>query len=436
MTAIIDGDLVGTPAPSPAARPRAARLPGGQSAAADTPPAHAGGTGGVLEKSHWGFILKYFEKMPAWVQVLTYLVILAISVYNSLLPTAISGSLLQRDLQGRLSENRKIAYVAVWFEGPPLKMQLDGGGWRVPVINRAPWKAQHVSFYDADDRIVFELEPSIPSLMFAASEYALVYDEKSGKVQRAGRSGALAFLSGLIPAAQAQGVDKSADPPPSDCGELCRKIARAADVDPAELRAHVPLESLAPQQDLASFRRSLASRIAIDPHKVDWAKVRTVDDLQRFATAYSAAGNISTEIKAALATAASTPDLRLSFSDGSKQLRNARANMNVPVDETALGLLNATFSGDGTEGMLFGTRGIYYRTSWLRRDGPEVAFVSYDDLAERSLRRNGAYEVSLDRGQYFVTAKSQVSSQQLVDVLERIQAATRLHHSAALAGWR
>jgi hypothetical protein len=219
------------------------------------------------------------------------------------------------------------------------------------------------------------------------------------------------------------------------CDDFCRKVARAAEVDPATLRGQSTLATLAAQPDLGQLRNSLAHRLDVDPHGVDWHKIVTVDDLQRFALAYSAAGHIAPQVKDILAAAASSaaPDLRIRFGDGSKQLRNARASMKVPADETVLGLLNATFSGDGTEGMVFGTRGLYYRTTWLRRDGPETAFISYDELADRVLSDQQAWQVSLGRGQYFVLAKSSMRPRQLVEILERIQAATKAHHAAALA---
>ena len=387
--------------------------------------------------SQWHFLVEQFRNMPLWVRVLTYLVVLALYCYNSLLPTAMTGTLMQRDLQGKVTVNSKIAFVAAWFEDVELRVRLnEGSGWRVPIMNRGPWKTQHLNFYDKDEKYIDSVESSIPSLMFSG-DMALIYDEKTGKVlidRRRNDDGVLTALLALIPSASAQPADKPAAVAASECDDSCQTIARAANVDPASLRLNPTLTSLAAQQNLNGFRQSLAARAAVDPQKVDWDKIRTVEDFQRVATAYSAAGNISAAVKNILAKA-STRDLRLSFGDDSRQLRNARSALKVPADETVLGLLNATFTGDGEEGMLFGTRGIYYHTSWLRRDGPAVAFISYDDLAERAFEEKSSYEVSLDRGQYFVTAKSSISSRQLVGILDQIKEAANAHHSASMALW-
>lgn len=120
---------------------------------------------------------------------------------------------------------------------------------------------------------------------------------------------------------------------------------------------------------------------------------------------------------------AEVDDLRIRPPMDSKQVGRARKSMGVPVDETVLALLNATLSGDGEEGLIFGTRGIYYRTSSLRTGGPAAAFIPYDEFSARQFRADGVFNVYLDKGQYFNVSKSNIKSKQLSQILNGIKQA-------------
>jgi len=131
------------------------------------------------------------------------------------------------------------------------------------------------------------------------------------------------------------------------------------------------------------------------------------------------------EILAILGNARRSEDLRVSPPLDSAQIRKARGRMAVPPDETVLGFVSATTSRDGAEGLLFGTHGIYYHTSFAGPTrGPSVAFITYDDFAGRLFRdeQRESGLVSLDQGQYFSTRKSYVHAGEVVDLLNQIKA--------------
>lgn len=86
-----------------------------------------------------------------------------------------------------------------------------------------------------------------------------------------------------------------------------------------------------------------------------------------------------------------------------------------------LGFLDATVFGSGSEGILFGNTGIFYRTDWTVSSGPRSGFVPYEEFARRKFGKGGWFEVSFDFGQNFVTAGAGVGRSELVGILSEIQ---------------
>jgi hypothetical protein len=105
------------------------------------------------------------------------------------------------------------------------------------------------------------------------------------------------------------------------------------------------------------------------------------------------------------------------------KLTRAESSMHVPDSEKIAGLIDATIFGSADEGMIFGSSGIFYRTSWTRSDGPPDAFIPYWEFSSRKIEKTGHSEVSLDRGQYFVTAGSSVSANHLEYILNKVKEA-------------
>jgi hypothetical protein len=96
----------------------------------------------------------------------------------------------------------------------------------------------------------------------------------------------------------------------------------------------------------------------------------------------------------------------------------------VPEAEKAsvpIAFFDASLLGSGSEGMLFGKTGVYYRTDWTVSSGPRNGFIPYADFTTRQFKKSGFQQVSLDRGQNFVTAGSGVSPERLIELLSEVQ---------------
>ncbi len=114
------------------------------------------------------------------------------------------------------------------------------------------------------------------------------------------------------------------------------------------------------------------------------------------------------------------------------KLNNALRELrkSFPVNDDPKGLLNATVFGSGDDCMLFGLKGIYFRTSWARSRGPKTDYIPYQKLATMTVRPYKTSEISLGSRDVFDVAPSSISQTKLVDILNSIRALFLLPRSA------
>lgn len=106
----------------------------------------------------------------------------------------------------------------------------------------------------------------------------------------------------------------------------------------------------------------------------------------------------------------------------------AKQSMDVPnghINLQPIAFFDATLLGRGDEGILFMPDGVYYRTSWTVSRGPRAGYIPYEDFRDRTFSESSVFQVSLDRGQFFVTAGSGVGPRRLVELLNAVKGAAQ-----------
>lgn len=99
----------------------------------------------------WKIIERFFDKMPQWVQVSTFLVLLFLCVYLYLVPTFANGQLVAITESGGRVPYRG-ADMAMHVGGRNLKFKTNEiGYWSIPVVSRFPGKIR-INIYHEDQR--------------------------------------------------------------------------------------------------------------------------------------------------------------------------------------------------------------------------------------------------------------------------------------------
>ena len=105
----------------------------------------------------WNFIKEKFDKMPAWVQVLTYLILLGATVYLYLVPRFITGQIVARTDAGGYVPYRGVA-IQTHVAGHTLKFTTNEDGyWTIPIVDLKPGAVKLQVFHE-DDHSWFPIE--------------------------------------------------------------------------------------------------------------------------------------------------------------------------------------------------------------------------------------------------------------------------------------
>ena len=104
------------------------------------------------------------------------------------------------------------------------------------------------------------------------------------------------------------------------------------------------------------------------------------------------------------------------------RLETAYKELGVPdSDRNAIAFFNASFFGSGDEGMIFTSRGLYFRTSWTRRKGPQVGFIPFGEFASRTFEKTRSHAISLGESEEFVTVGSGLEPEQVAKFLNEVK---------------
>lgn len=106
-----------------------------------------------------GLLSKKFSEMPLWVQVTTYLVLLALYVYLLLCPRFINGQMVAKTGRGGFIPYRGVD-LQTSVEGRVLKFKTNESGfWSVPVVARLPGSIR-LQVYHEDEEAWHEVKLS------------------------------------------------------------------------------------------------------------------------------------------------------------------------------------------------------------------------------------------------------------------------------------
>ncbi len=104
------------------------------------------------------FFTEAFSKMPKWVRVITWFVLLIFAVYLYVTPRFINGQMVARQENGGTIEYRG-ATLRTHVEGRVLKFKTNEDGfWSVPVVSRLPYHGVHLQVYHEDAKAWYDVE--------------------------------------------------------------------------------------------------------------------------------------------------------------------------------------------------------------------------------------------------------------------------------------
>jgi tetratricopeptide (TPR) repeat protein len=106
------------------------------------------------------------------------------------------------------------------------------------------------------------------------------------------------------------------------------------------------------------------------------------------------------------------------LANATKELREK----NIVIEDEIVALLDATVTGSAEKAMLFGLKGVYYRTS-LQSRGPKTDFIPYSSLISMSFTTAKFQEVAIGPKDIFVVAGSSMTPKKLIDILNGVRAA-------------
>ena len=404
----------------------------------------------VMKGGSWpgeALLLSGFTMMPKGVRIALYVLLALVLIYTQLLlPNLITGRLVN-------DENPDVILrgsVNYWIANHRSSTEIDqsSGAWSLPMFWRLPRAVEvHVKILNSDSRKV-----SIPfSTIMLARLSADPIEIRAKRLASKGKGDGEAYdlsiaqsnntafvhevVARILPFGLASAQQSNSPSPvqpnlPIQEGVLA--VARSISMDPRLSLTDEIREKLPNPIDQASFLQSLQTRfeVFIPTQVID--KSRTFADVS---VEIVRLVDFKTLLLPRLAVILAKFQQRNDFWSGnrtapSERLENFYSMQNsVPALEKGsqpIAFLDATLFGTGYEGMLFGKTGVFYRTDWTISSGPRNGFIPYSEFTRRTFKKAGFAEVSLDRGQNFVTAGSGLSPQRLVEILIEIQKAVAL----------
>jgi Carboxypeptidase regulatory-like domain len=102
--------------------------------------------------------------------------------------------------------------------------------------------------------------------------------------------------------------------------------------------------------------------------------------------------------------------------------RSAQQAIGIPEDEHIFALVDATLFGTADEALVFGAKGVYYRTDWTKAsERPRKSALFYADFPDTSFHKLGYMEVAFGDSRSFVVATCPFSVDELVTLMNGIR---------------
>lgn len=245
----------------------------------------------ILEK----FLFENFRRMPAWVRVTSYLVMLVLFVYLALVPRFVDGQLVIKDPHSGGHVPYRGAQLQMQVEGRIYKFSANEEGfWSVPIVSRLPVGLEIQVFHE--DLGQWFLVGFTGTQLWQLEAHRIEVSETKPYVQIARTSGwplhlAQSWPDALVPQARAelilpQTIDRNLAP--AERHDLRRSVAATvADVTGKDSRLITPRFVLNVRGAPSYFTRvkiigaiEKAHGIAIpDEH---WRSMETAGDLMQY----------------------------------------------------------------------------------------------------------------------------------------------------------
>jgi hypothetical protein len=393
----------------------------------------------VIKGGSWpgeSFLLGTFVTLPKGVRVTLYVLIATVVLYTQfLLPNLLTGRLVNESDRGVVLPGS----VSYWINNHRSFTEIDekSGAWSLPLFSRLPRSVEV-------EVKILKAKPQKISIPFSTVLFSrLSADPIEIKAKRlASASDVDAFdltvmssqnhsrFASLLPFgnAKAQGTEiltKSPNltPSPETVLEIVRRLSKSTSV-----RQQDEIEKVLPHAlDQATLLHAIQTEYRIHLPSSVLEQFKTIDQL---AAEVAKSAAFQTKVVAMLSSVLPRYQQKRDIWAGSRSAPADRLSTffdlqtSVPQTEkisAPIAFFDASLLGSGSEGMLFGKTGVYYRTDWTVSSGPRNGFIPYADFPSRQFKKSGFQQISLDRGQNFVTAGSGVSIERLIELLTEIQ---------------
>ena len=399
--------------------------------------------GQILKGGTWSWeaiVVSGFATMPRSVRIGLYLLIALLLIYTQLiLPTLITGRLVNTEDRDKIL----LGTVSYWVSDHQSSTEVSrSGSWSVPMFARLPKSVQlEVKIINSSTQTVqIDFLKILASRITAdpieirATRLPSKGEKESFRLDIADSTTERTVVAMLKRLPFAEALAQSREAKPSDpypqlgsIEDFVLSLARRrAPVD----RRVLPMERIADRLPNPIDQSNLLQ--TIQEVQEIYIPLATIERLTTFA-------DLIEEIKRSKAFQTKIlPKLREALAKY-QQRRDFFSGDQIPPENRIqtfssfqgalpsfelyrpIAFLDATLFGTGAQGILFGKTGIYYRTDFTLSSGPRNSFVPYEDFADRNFRKGAFLEVSLDRGQNFVTSGSGFSQERLLHILEEMK---------------
>lgn len=248
------------------------------------------------------FVAKYFTKMPLWVRVVTYLTLLLLYVYNSLVPGFIYGE-IRIEGENNQYDFYTLGQVCITVDGRDIQTDTDKKGkWALPLASKIP-KNQKIRFSDREGNIDIEFQ----GIDVLRGKHLIVYyNTGSGpkfyiKDSEKSRENILGKLFNIftISEAIAYNGEKNRNSTPDEVeNTIINEIRKIISNLPENVDKNLNLFEKIGRSEEIRLKESIEQKFGIFISAKDWLRITTINDLINSVYSHqkSATLNLSNEI--------------------------------------------------------------------------------------------------------------------------------------------